>query len=84
MAEFDLGLAKCRAKELAEGAMADYASYCRFHKINVFDTSTEIGKNHEELWNMSVKIGRCTTEEEINKYLERISELRAAVMDNDE
>ena len=64
--------------------MADYASYCRFHKINVFDTSTEIGKNHEELWNMSVKIGRCTTEEEINKYLERISELRAAVMDNDE
>lgn len=47
MANFDLGLAKCYAKERAEGALADYASYCRFHKINVFDTSTEIGKNHE-------------------------------------
>ena len=79
MANFDLGLERCRAKERAEGAMADYASYCRFHKINVFDTSTEIGKNHEELWNMSIKIGRCTTEEEINKYLERIAELKAAV-----
>ncbi len=64
--------------------MADYASYCRFHKINVFDTTTEIGKNHEELWNMSVKIGRCTTEEEINKYLERISELRAALLEDNE
>ncbi len=64
--------------------MAEYASYGRIHKVNIFDTNTELGKNHEELWNMSVKIGRCTTEEEINKYLERISELRAAVMDNDE
>ena len=84
MANFDLGLARCYAKERAEGAMADYASYCRFHKINVFDTSTEIGKNHEELWNMHIDIDKCETEEEINKYLERIAELKAVVIRNAE
>ena len=40
---------------------------------------SEIGKNFNELWNMHTYIGKCTTEEEINKYLERIAELKAAV-----
>jgi len=84
MANFDLGLAKCNAKERAEGAIADYVTYGRFHKIELSDDTTEIGKNFIELWHMSVKIGKCTTEEEINKYLERIAELKAAVMENDE
>ena len=78
MAEFDLGLARCYAKERAKGALDEYASYGRIYKINIFDATTEIGKNFDELWNMYVKIGRCTTEE-INKYLERIAELKAAV-----
>ena len=70
MANFDLGLAKCYAKERAEGAVAAYSTYGRARKVNIFDDSTEIGKNFIELWHMSVKIGKCTTEEEINKYLE--------------
>ena len=73
MANFDLGSAKCRAKERANGAIADYVIYGRFHKIELSDDTTEIGKNFNELWNMSVKIGKCTTEEELNKCLERIS-----------
>lgn len=79
MANFDLGLARCRAKELAEGALADYASYGRIHKVNIFDDTTEIGKNFDELWNMHIDIDKCETEEEINKYLERIAALNAVV-----
>ena len=79
MANFDLGLAKCYAKERTEGAIADYVIYGRFHKIDLSDETTEIGKNFDELWNMHTFIGKCTTEEEINKYLERIAELKAAV-----
>ena len=67
------------AKERAEGAMDEYASYGRIYKINIFDATTEIGKNFEELWNMHTYIDECETEEEINKYLERIAELKAAV-----
>lgn len=81
MANFDLGLARCRAKELAGGALDEYASYGRIHKVNVFDDTTEIGKNFDELWNMKVGIDKCTTEAEINKYLERIAELEAAVIE---
>ncbi len=79
MANFDLGLERCRAKLRAEGALDEYASYGRFHKVNIFDTSTELGRNHEELWNMKDKIGKCQTEEELNKCLERIAALRAVV-----
>lgn len=81
MANFDLGLERCRAKERANGAMAEYASYGRIHKVNIFDTNTELGKNHEELWNMKDKIGKCQTEEELNKCLERIAGLKAAVIE---
>lgn len=79
MANFDLGLARCYAKERARGAIADYVTYGRFHKIELSDETTEIGKNFNELWNMKVDIDKCETEEEINKYLERIAELKAAV-----
>ena len=84
MAEFDLGLERCRAKERAGGALDDYVIYGRFHNIDLFDDTTEIGKNFEELWNMKIGIDECITEAEINKYLERIAELEAAVMENDE
>ena len=79
MANFDLGLARCYAKERAKGALDEYASYGRIYKINIFDATTEIGKNFEELWNMHTYIDECKTEDEINKYLERIAELKAAV-----
>ena len=79
MANFDLGLAKCRTRELAEGAAAAYATYGRAHKVNIFDDTTEIGKNFEELWNMKIGIDECITEAELNKYLERIAELEAAI-----
>ena len=69
------------AKERAKGAIADYVIYGRFHKIELSDETTEIGKNFNELWNMKVDIDKCETEEEINKYLERIAELRAAVIE---
>ena len=72
------------AKERAEGALDEYVIYGRFHKVNIFDDTTEIGKNSDELWNMHTYIGKCTTEEEINKYLEKIAELEAAVIENGE
>jgi len=79
MANFDLGLERCRAKERARGAIADYVIYGRFHKIELSDETTEIGKNFDELWNMKVDIDKCETEEELNKCLERIAKLKAAV-----
>ena len=84
MANFDLGLARCYAKERAKGAIADYVIYGRFHNIELSNDTTEIGKNFDELWNMHTYIDECETEEEINKYLERIAELETAVMENDE
>ncbi len=87
MANYDLGLAKCYAKERAEGAIAEYVSYGKLHYVDIFDETTEIGKNFYELWNMDTDINKCTTEEEINKYLERIAELKAdlaALLENEQ
>ena len=71
------------AKERAEGALDEYEIYGRFHKVNIFDDSTEIGKNFEELWNMHTYIDECETEEEINKYLERIAVLESLLLENE-
>ena len=81
MANFNLGLAKSGAKGRIEEAIAEYATYRRLYYVDIFDETTEIGKNFYELWNMDTDIDKCTTEEEINKYLERIAELKADLAD---
>ena len=79
MGAFDLGLAKCRAREFAEGVHAEYLRYLRKNSIDWDDESNPYVQNSDELWEMNTKIDKCKTEDDINAVLDRITVLRAMV-----
>lgn len=79
MGAFDLGLAKCRAREFAEGVHAEYLRYLRKNSIDWNDESNPYVQNSDELWEMNTKIDKCKTEDDINAVLDRITVLRAMV-----
>ncbi len=79
MGAFDLGLAKCRAREHAEGAQADYLVYFRKNNIDWNDESNPYAQNFNELWDMNPRIDKCRTEDDINAVLDRIIALRDLV-----
>ena len=79
METFDLGLAKCRARERAEGAGGDYWEFFKANAIDWKDKTNPLVANAFELWHMREKIDKCETEDDINAVLERIAELRQLV-----
>lgn len=79
MGTFDLGLAKVRTRERAEGAQADYLVYFRKNGIDWNDESNPYVQNFLELWDMNPRIDKCRTEDDINAVLDRIIELRDLV-----
>ncbi|MEE3404805.1 MAG: helix-turn-helix domain-containing protein [Acutalibacteraceae bacterium] len=76
MGAFDLGLAKCRAREFAEGVHGAYWSYMKANGIDWKDDTNQYVINADELWNMARRIDKCKTEDDINAVLDRITELR--------
>ena len=79
MANFDLGLAKVKARERSEGAQADYLVYLRKNGIDWKDDSNPYVQNFNELWDMNPRIDKCENEDDINAILARISALRDLV-----
>ncbi|MBP0973366.1 MAG: hypothetical protein J5851_05600 [Oscillospiraceae bacterium] len=79
MENFDLGLAKCRARDFAEGVHGEYWEYFKANGIDWKDETDPLVANASELWNMARKIDKCETEDDINAVLERIKELRKLV-----
>lgn len=81
MENFDLGLAYCRVKERAGGALADYLVYFRHNNIDpltVVDNPFVIAYNelnHIE----SCLVYDCKVENDFQKLLDRIKELRAKI-----
>ena len=79
MGNFDLGLAKCRAREFAEGVHAEYLRYLKKNSIDRNDESNPYVQNSDELWEMNTIIDKCKTEDDFNAVFDRIAELRALV-----
>lgn len=81
MENFDLGLAYCRVKERAGGALADYIVYFRNNNIDrITDADNPFVIAYNELYQIQKKYaGKCETEEDVQKLLDRIVELRAKV-----
>ena len=75
MGTFDLGLAKVRARERAEGAQADYLVYFRKNGIDWNDESNPYVQNFNELWDMNPRIDKCRTEDDINAVLRSLCHL---------
>lgn len=80
MAEFNLGLAQCRASERAEGACNEYIQYFKKNNINELEEpENPLVKNSQELWDMDCVIDKCQNEEDIQKVLDRIKYLRELI-----
>ena len=81
MENFDLGLAYCRVKERAGGALADYIVYFRHNNIDpLTDADNPFVIAYRELYQIENRYaGKCETEEDVQKLLDRIVELRAKV-----
>lgn len=81
MENFDLDLARCQVKERAGGALADYIVYFRNNNIDrITDADNPFVIAYRELYQIENRYaGKCETEEDVQKLLDRIVELRAKV-----
>lgn len=77
MANFDLGLTKCRVREYAAGVKGEYFRYIVKNDFDINDDTNIYVKNFFELEEIRTKrTDNCQTEEEATVLMNRIDELR--------
>ena len=80
MAEFNIGLARCRVREYAQGVLGEYIIYLRENGINPLEQPEHpLVKNKKELLKMDRRADKCETEDDIKMLNARIDELRAII-----
>ena len=81
---FDLGLAKCRLREIAESTDGRYFRYMMKKHISMKDKENIFVKKIRELDDIRTRYAdNCTTEEEINNLMSRVAELKKFIIEKE-
>lgn len=77
MANFDLGLAKCRVRERASGTQAFYFKYIVKNDFDIDDETNIYVKSLFELEEIRTNLtDKCKTEADTQALMSRVTELR--------